>query len=192
MKTIVGFLVWLVLRLYVFVTRKPSVTFYTPDGKPYLTRWPLATAGKWPDEAGRTAGSGWYLHRIVESDYERALHNHPAPGFALVLRGGYHEERYEYNRHDTPDARAADTYRHRLHPCDANLLTSHTFHRIDLPHTYEYDDAWTPIPSWSLFYFGARTGIGWGFLQADGTVSRAAHNDGHTGEKTARPEPVVL
>lgn len=204
MKKAIGFLVWVALRVFVWLARKPSVTFFTPEGKPYLTRWPLATVGAWPDAAGRTAGAGWYLHKITRSDHERTLHNHPSPGFAVVLRGGYSEERYEWRREHGVVERLANTATRWLGPLATNLLTSHTFHRVELPPctctncriaVRVYDEQpyhESPAPSWSLFYFAPRTGIGWGFLQGDGSVRRAAHNDGNTGEKTERKDPVLL
>lgn len=43
----------------------------------------------------------------------------------------------------------------------------------------------------SLFYIGPRHGRGWGFLQDDGTVKRAHHNDGNTGQITKRDDEAV-
>lgn len=177
MKTVIGFLVWLVLRLYVWLARKPSFTFRAPDGKPYMTRWPLWTRDPWPDAQGRTGGEGLYLHKMTASDHERELHNHPAPGAALVLCRGYYEKRQE-GRH------ALQSVRHRG-PLAFHVLDSETFHRVTLRTTYQYDDAGTVLPSWSLFYIGPRRGP-WGFLQPDGTVRRADHHDGNTGATVSR------
>lgn len=205
MKTLIGFLVWLTLRAFTIVMRRPSVTFYNKKtGAPYLTRWPIATAEPWPDPAGRTAGRGWYLHKIVASDHERELHNHPAPGFAIVLRGGYHEWRVTdprklRNMASMFQRACAALGRKRWRgPMSSNLLTHLDFHRVELP-PVEVGKTWhgeRPImgvrPSWSLFYFGDRSGGGWGFLRDDGTVRRAPHNDGNTGVETTRDDEVVL
>lgn len=177
MKTVIGFLVWLVLRAYTIAARKPSYTFRAPSGAPYMTRWPLWTRGRWPDAQGRTGGEGWYLHKMTASDHERELHNHPAPGAALVLRGGYYERRR--------DGRTADEHCCRRGPLAFHVLDSETFHRVLLPVTFRYDDAGSVLSSWSLFYIGPRRGP-WGFLQTDGTVRRSDHHNGNTGETVVR------
>lgn len=210
MKTLIGWLLWCVLRVYVLVTRRKSVTFHDPSGAPYLTRWPLWTAAPWPDRDGRTGGEGWYLHRLDRSDYERALHNHPAPAVAIPLRVGYLEQRYEHDRRHGVLARLAATRWLRRLPLSVNVLTPTSFHRIELlaergvargdreqralPFLREElaKRAGTERPCWSLFYIGPRSGKGWGFLQPDGTVARAAHNDGNTGARSERTDEVIL
>src|SRR5688572_5341050 len=95
MKAVIGWLIWLVLRAFTIVARRKSFTFRAPSGAPYMTRWPIWTRDPWPDAEGKTGGEGWYLHRMVASDHDRQLHNHPAPGAALVLLEGYSETRCE-------------------------------------------------------------------------------------------------
>ncbi len=181
MKTIIGFLVWLVLRVYTFVMRTRSVTFYTPQGAPYLTRWPLWTRERFPDAQGRTGGEGWFLHLLSRSDYERTLHNHPAPSVAFSLRTGYVEERYEYDATHTELERMHKRRVYRRRPGSINVLTHASFHRVELLG----NDA-APRKAWSLFYIGPRRGA-WGFLQPDGSVRRGAdHHDGKTGETVRR------
>ncbi len=51
-------------------------------GRPYLERWWLTRRRRW----GRI-----YLHRILRSDDDRALHDHPWPYLTLILSGGYVE-----------------------------------------------------------------------------------------------------
>lgn len=186
MKTMIGFLVWLVLRAYTLVARVKSVTFYTPQGEPYLTRWPLWTRERFPDAQGRTGGEGWFLHLLSRSDYERTLHNHPAASVAFPLRVGYIEERYEYDPEHNPVSRIIQHRSYHRAPGSINVLTHASFHRVELL----TDGAVRPRPAWSLFYIAPRHGRGWGFLQPDGTVKRAAHNDGNTGERTERNETV--
>jgi hypothetical protein len=130
MKTIIGYLVWLALRAFVFVTRRPSMTFRTPAGAPYMTRWALATRDRWPDAEGRTGGEGWYLHRIVASDYERELHNHPAPGVSVPLRVGYLEERIEGRGGQLYQAAHRRWFRRA--PLSFHVVDSETFHRVEL------------------------------------------------------------
>lgn len=189
MKKLLGFLVWCVLRAYVWLARKPEVTFNDPEsGRPYLRRWPIVTRGAWPDAEGRTGGEGWYLHKFLASDHARELHNHPsAYAVAYVLRGGYFEDRRQTDG-------AAHVACRWFGPGAMNVITGATFHRVTLPAAYRTPDPryhlavgrWYERPSWSLFYIGPRSGNGWGFLQPDGTVRRAPHNNGHTGEIVAR------
>jgi hypothetical protein len=182
MKTVIGFLVWLVLRAYVLVTRKPSFTFVSPAGVPYLQRWPIATRDPWPDAIGRTGGEGWYLHQFLASDHERQLHNHPsAYAVAFVLRGGYSEKRFQ---RDELNPRPV---MHERKPGTMAVITGETFHRVILPPacTYGQGDAGLQR-SWSLFYIGPRSGKGWGFLDDAGRVRRADHHDGRTGAVVSR------
>ena len=172
MRTVIGWIVALVLFAFVRVTRRPSFTFKNKsDGSPYLTRWPLATVDPWPDAEGRTGGEGWYLHLFHSSDYEREPHSHPsAYGVAFPLVNGYRDERVQ--RDERNPIRRTRTFG----PLTMNVLTGETFHRVELLGRF----------SVSLFYMGPRNNKSWGFLQDDGTVRRAPHNDGNTGESTER------
>jgi hypothetical protein len=171
MTRALGFLVWLALRLYVWIARKPHTTFLDPEtGAPYLTRWWLGERNAWPDAEGRTGGPGWYLHKFHRSDWARQLHNHPALyGVAFVLRGGYVETRRDLG---------AEVTRVNRPPGSVNVITADTFHRVQLRDERR--------GSWSLFHMGPRSGRGWGFERDDGVVERAAHHDGRTGEVVPR------
>jgi len=50
--------------------------------KPLLVRWILF----------RVPAFGVYVHKLLRSDYDRALHDHPWPFLSIVLSGGYYEE----------------------------------------------------------------------------------------------------
>lgn len=170
-----AWLVWLVLRVFVFVTGKPSCTFTDPvTGAPYMTRWWLGARGKWPDADGRTGGRGWYLHCFHRSDWSRDLHCHPAQlGVSIMLRGGYRELRREG---------AQGPMTHTVYdPGAVNVLYENTFHRVIL-----WTRAADEIPAWTLFYIGERSGRSWGFLRDNGSIDRAAHLDGRTGEVVDR------
>lgn len=52
-----------------------------PNGKPYLTRWIVFECGWF----------GFYVHKFWDSDYERALHDHPWNFVSIVLKGSYLE-----------------------------------------------------------------------------------------------------
>jgi hypothetical protein len=53
-----------------------------PRDQPYLLRWHLAKS--------ETAAS-IYIHRILRSDDDRALHDHRGDNVSIILRGGYRE-----------------------------------------------------------------------------------------------------
>jgi hypothetical protein len=57
---------------------------YRAIGEPdvFLRRWVLLGWGE---------GLGLYLHQFVRSDHDRALHDHPWPFLAWILKGGYWE-----------------------------------------------------------------------------------------------------
>jgi hypothetical protein len=168
-RIIIGWLIWLVFRAYTLITRAPHCTFTDPEtGEAYLTRWWLGARDAWPDPDGRTGVQGLYLHHFHRSDWSRNLHNHPSDGAALILVDGYRETRKDDG---------GPVYHVERRPCDVNVITSKTFHRVELMNERR--------GSWSLFYIGPRLGK-WGFIQADGSVERAAHFDGRTGQSTAR------
>ena len=50
--------------------------------RPYMLRWWLIPRNRW---------FNIYLHRIVRSDDDRALHDHPWLNCSVVLAGGYRE-----------------------------------------------------------------------------------------------------
>lgn len=52
-----------------------------PERGPLLVRYILF----------RCAGWGVYLHHLLRSDRDRALHDHPWPFVSIVLSGGYYE-----------------------------------------------------------------------------------------------------
>lgn len=99
---------------------------------------------------------GLYIHKFHRSDEDHALHNHPWQWAAsLILAGGYREEkrvtlgtgdpRYSEPRYASVEARI-------FRPGDINVLTSDTFHRVDL----------LDGEAWSIFLVGPRFSS-WGF-----------------------------
>jgi hypothetical protein len=77
-SVLVSFEYWL-YRMY--TTRQ---VIRHPDGAPYLIRYFL-----WkPKNKGR---GRIYLHHIVASDHDRALHDHPWNFLSIILWGGYFE-----------------------------------------------------------------------------------------------------
>lgn len=122
------------------------------QGEPYLERYYLFGL----DRAGLV---GWhaYLHRFVDSDPDRGLHDHPwGRAVSLVLAGGYDEIRFA-----DPLAPASQcgtsqrTTSRRIRPGRLNRLRGADYHRVVLR---------DGCPAWTLFMHGPRV-KGWGFLR---------------------------
>lgn len=130
-----------VTKLQAITEKLPNRTISTGDS-PYLTRWYL-----WPDgprdaeDEGSDLPFAVFIHKFHRGDADRDQHNHPWDlSVAIVLAGGYREERGEETRIVTPGT--------------VNVIRGDDFHRVDL-----LDPA---MGSWSLFVAGRKTG-GWGF-----------------------------
>lgn len=114
-----------------------------PGGEPYLVRFYLFGF----------FGLRFYLHRFLDSDPDRGLHDHPwLWARALVLAGGYDElvmqdygKDQDYIGIATMERRAG-----RI-----NCIAADTFHRIVMPADAK--------ETWTLFCHGRRV-KGWGFL----------------------------
>ncbi len=131
---------WLLKKL---VVRLPSRTITSPDGRPYLTRWYLWPRGPRTTDDKETPSAPFaiFIHFFHRSDEDRDQHNHPwAKSFALILKGGYVEER-------------GDTVR-TFRPGSINIIRKDDYHRVDLLDPQH--------GSWSLFVAGKNVGS-WGF-----------------------------
>lgn len=62
-------------------SRAPDVVIGDPDN-PYLLRWWVWKRNKWLN---------LYLHRILRSDDDRALHDHPWVNLSYIVEGEYNE-----------------------------------------------------------------------------------------------------
>lgn len=134
------FLCWLTARLRCRIINGPN-------GEPYLERYYLF----------RLFGFTAYIHRFVDNDPDRGLHDHPwSWSCALVLAGGYHELRATgMNPHRTPDI-----ILRYLKPGRFNVIRGDDFHRIIL----HWNQRNPGVEAWTLFVHRART-KGWGFVE---------------------------
>lgn len=74
-----------------------------PDGEPYLERYFLTQFPKWR-WLGKWAGGIIYLHRFVDNDPDRGLHDHPwGVAYSFILSGQYVEERWRNKWLDTTE-----------------------------------------------------------------------------------------
>lgn len=122
---------------------------------PYLERYYV----------GSPFGLRIYLHRFVNSDPDRGMHDHPWQwALSIILHGWYYEE-----RRDTPPGLPRVVRR-------LNWLRGDTFHRVLLPRqwcsTFEGADRLTdeelqalPAESWSLFVHRVGHAKPWGFFR---------------------------
>lgn len=131
---------WLASRLmwwlWLGVARKREPDFVIGDDRdPYLKRWWLIP---------RNPLVNVYLHQILRSDEDRALHDHPWPFLSLMLGGSYIEH----------TIRAGGIHvRREYEPGSLRLRLAHTAHRLEVPPT-----RWC----WTLVITGPRIRR-WGF-----------------------------
>ncbi|RQS39845.1 hypothetical protein DIE01_16150 [Burkholderia sp. Bp8990] len=104
-------------------------------------------------------GIGARVHRILRSDNDRHLHDHPWPTISIILRGGYWEILPAMQCQDP----SLDPYLWRRvwrGPGSIVFRRAHHRHRIELPDGRD---------SWSLFIMGRYTKQ-WGFYTREGFV----------------------
>jgi hypothetical protein len=98
----------------------------------------------------RCAAFGVYLHHFTRSDHDRALHDHPWPFVAIVLKGGYLEI---HNQHEAGHE-VIETHK----PGAVLIRPAEWRHRVVLP---------AGRTSWSLTIVGRRKRR-WGFYTPSG------------------------
>lgn len=167
-RAVIGWLIWAALWAWVKVTRRPSFTIPDPvTYDHYMTRYWLGLSA-WPpvgpDGKPKTGIAGWYLHEFHRSDWARDLHNHPAPGWALILRQGYTERSQIGVGRGRVWIWPRPEQRRELRPLDVNRTTDKRFHRVALRGC-----DLLPKKAWTLFRMGERQNE-WGFATKDGFV----------------------
>lgn len=125
--------------LYRITDRLPCRIIDGEHGEPYLERYYLFGLAGWHA----------YLHRFVDSDPDRGLHDHPwGRAVSLVLSRGYDEIRFA-------DSGRTRTLRRQVRAGRLNRLCGTDYHRVVLR---------DGRPAWTLFLHGPRV-KGWGFLR---------------------------
>ena len=76
-----AFIVLAVIFLIEFIVRPPDFVIGDPKN-PYLLRWWIIPRNRWLNV---------YLHQILRSDDDRALHDHPWMSLSIILAGAYTE-----------------------------------------------------------------------------------------------------
>lgn len=142
------------------IPRKPDFCIGDPDA-PYLRRWWVIPRNKY---------FNIYLHNILRSDDDRALHDHPWWNLSVVLKGGYFEhmpapENSVFKQVMKWRGRGSIVFRkakssHRLEldsvPCYYHGGVNATDEQAIDCEEYEYK------PCWSLFITGPKIRE-WGF-----------------------------
>lgn len=124
------------------------------EDRPYIERWHIFR--KWKIKVLENV----YLHRILRSDDDRALHDHPWWNVSVVLQGGYYEvmpavpDLYIYGwRNTIKKWRGIGSIVFR---------SSKAIHRLELP-------AHAPRETWTLFITGPKVKE-WGFFCPRGWI----------------------
>jgi len=115
------------------VTKRPPDFIIGLHGNEYMHRWWVIP---------KNTRFNIYLHKIVRSDDDRALHDHPWFSFSFLLRGSYREILQDKSVIRRPGKLC--------------WRTAKTLHRIEIING----------PVWSLFITGRKKRI-WGFQDTD-------------------------
>ncbi len=113
----------------------------------YLRRWHVIPRNRW---------FNIYLHQFLDSDEDRALHDHPWASLSVILRTGY----LEHLPNGIVKRRKAGqmVFRRAEQAHRVQLLRTFTFDcRVGMP-----DYSLQPRPAWTLFITGPRVRQ-WGF-----------------------------
>lgn len=123
--------------------RAPDITIGEDQPIPYMLRWYLIRQNRLCNV---------YLHKIIRSDDDRALHDHPWASLSLVLHG----QMGELYRFEPPaEHERWRTYYRELETGSIVLRRAAFAHRLLV---FRDDDA-----AWTLFITGPKTRE-WGFL----------------------------
>jgi hypothetical protein len=141
---------------YVPRIRKPDFVIGTPDSD-YLRRWYIIP---------RNVIFNIYLHQILRSDDDRALHDHPWWNVSIILSGSYVEHTI---------CAGGVNHRREYTAGSIKLRSARYAHRIEL----------IEWPAWSLFITGPRMRE-WGFHCPRGwrhwKEFTSTHNTGQIGK----------
>jgi hypothetical protein len=173
---------------------KPRAPDFVIGGwdNPYMLRWwitPWSGIARTVPDADKTWWQwliskmpGIYLHYIVRSDDDRALHDHPWCNLSVLLRGRYIEHTIAAGGIHIRTVREAGEIVFRRARCAHRLeITRHTVGSPTDPKVYTR----VPEPCWSLFMHGFRFRH-WGFHCPRGWVHwrkfTAANDPGSIGK----------
>jgi len=99
-----------------------------------------------------------FIHKILLSDEDRDVHDHPWNYITIILKGGYWEWQPVI-----VDGNQIGEYRVWRGPCSIIWRRASSFHRLEMPE-----------PTWTLFLHGWRKKE-WGFLTNKGFVESSEY-----------------
>lgn len=134
---------------HVATAREPDVTIGTREDR-YMLRWWVIPRNK---------VFNIYLHRILRSDDDRALHDHPWACMTLLL-SGYYDDVVPVD----PAQPAGELRRIPVYQGDLHFRGLHAAHRLEIPPYYPPEKA---PETWSLFFTGPVMKP-WGFFCKSG------------------------
>ena len=159
MKLFTRFADWLILRA---LKRQPDFIIGGRDN-PYMLRWWITPwsgiARTIPDESKTwwqwlvSRMPGVYLHMIVRSDDDRALHDHPWCNLSILLRGAYIEHTIDAGGINRRCVREQGSVVFRM---------ARKAHRLETTTRTVGKYVQETVPCWSLFMHGFRVRH-WGF-----------------------------
>lgn len=127
---------------------RPPDFFIGPKEHPYMHRWWVVPRNPWLNI---------YLHKVLRSDDDRALHDHPWWNVSVVLRTGYFEVVPFVSEIRGSISADLPYQQRRLWRGPGSVV----FRRAEQPHRLEIPGALSP-PTWTLFITGPRCRE-WGF-----------------------------
>ncbi len=132
------------------------------DDAPYMLRWWMLPKNNW---------FNIYLHKILRSDDDRALHDHPWRNISIILRGGYFEHVPGYCCRPPHINPAACTNKRKLLRTTGSVVFRQAYdaHRLEII-------PGAPHATWTLFITGTVLRE-WGFWCPKGWVSFEVFTD---------------
>ena len=134
-------------------SRAPDFVIGKPDA-PYLRRWWIIPRNRF---------FNIYLHQILRSDDDRALHDHPWWNVSIILRGGYRE----WMPAPLPGAPLSTRWLIRKAGHVVVRRATHAHALELLPDLSQPENKDALIACWSLFITGPKVRE-WGFLCPQG------------------------
>lgn len=135
--------------------RPPDQIIYRNTGR-YLVRW-WVLGRTWSEKKAeyvprRVFGFTWYLHQFVQSDDDRAMHDHPWRWWSFLLRNNYYEYTpytWRWSEIARCEVPSGTTIRYR-HEGSFRGGKAKDVHRIELMRDAKRNE----IPVWTWFFVG--------------------------------------
>lgn len=148
---------WLLDKAIGFSMSHEVSQYIGPKDTPYIKRWYVL--GK------RNRFFNIYIHQILKSDYERALHDHPWPFVSIVLNNRYREVTNHLPGGRPSNGKLVGNEGDEIFSLNYRMQGSIAFRGSTRPHRVIIDNG----PAWTLVFTGP-TWRKWGFHCPKGWV----------------------